>query len=288
VLVDPAGIVLTSNHVVEGAESVIVAMADGRTFTTRNIRGDRKTDLAILIVDPQQTGALPFLPLGDSDAMEIGDRVLAVGAPFGLSGSVTHGIISGKGRSLKLNAHEDFLQTDAAINPGNSGGPLISLDAKVIGINAAIKSKNGGFQGVGLAVASNLCKAVVQALRADGVFRRGYLGLYARDLTPQLAAQLGVGKISGVLVSEVYNNTPASKAGLQAGDILTTLGGKAVPDVQTLLSTVEKLPLQKALSINIVRDAKAMTLKLTIEEQPENYGAQRGPGLDPGKEDRQP
>ena len=181
-----------------------VTLADGSELSGRAIRGDKKTDLAIIVLDAK-AGPYPFLELGDSDAMEIGDRVLAVGSPFGLSGSVTQGIVSGKGRNgLNLNAFEDFLQPDRRHRPGNSGGPLIALDGKVVGINAAIKSKNGGFQGVGLAVASNLCKTVVKGLIADGVVRRGYLGLQARDLTPALAAQL---KQHGVVVSEVYDKT---------------------------------------------------------------------------------
>src|SRR5262249_33285376 len=141
--------------------------------------------------------ALPFLELGDSDAMEIGDHVLAVGAPFGLTGSVTHGIVSGKGRDLNLNLYEDFLQTDAAINPGNPGGPLVNLDGKVIGISSAIKSRSGGFQGVGLTVASNLARGIVEALRKDGVVRRAYLGLQSRELEPEIAARLGVPKDAG-------------------------------------------------------------------------------------------
>jgi serine protease Do len=273
VLVDGRGVVLTSFHVVEGADAVIITLADGRTFTSTTVRGDKKTDLAIVILDPKVTGQLPHLELGDSDAMEIGDRVLAVGAPFGLAGSVTHGIISGKGRNgLNLNAYEDFLQTDAAINPGNSGGPLISLDGKVIGINAAIKSKSGGFQGVGLAVASNLCKTVVQALTTDGVVKRGYLGLHVRELSKELAAKL---KQPGVVIGEVFDKSPAAKAGLKVGDVITTFAGKAVPDTKTLQTIVLSLPLKKAVPMTIVRDGKAMTVNVTIEEQPEDYGVPR-------------
>jgi serine protease Do len=279
VLIDAHGVVLTSFHVVENAEAVLVTMLDGRKFVSQDIRGDRKTDLAIVVLDTKGSGALPFLALGDSEAMEIGDRVLAVGAPFGLAGSVTHGIISGKGRSgMNLNLYEDFLQTDAAINPGNSGGPLIGLDGKVIGISAAIKSKTGGFQGVGLAVASNLAKTIVHALLTDGVVRRGYLGLQARELSPELAAKLGLGKQPGVVVGEVYDNTPASKAGLQSGDVITSLGGKAVSDSKMLETVVLSLPLNKAAGITILRGGKAMTLKVTIEEQPENFGVPRPPG----------
>jgi serine protease Do len=278
VLIDAHGVVLTSYHVVENAEAVLVTLLDGRKFVSQNIRGDRKTDLAIVILDSKVTGPLPFLELGDSEAMEIGDRVLAVGAPFGLAGSVTHGIISGKGRSgLNLNLYEDFLQTDAAINPGNSGGPLINLEGKVIGINAAIKSKTGGFQGVGLAVASNLAKAIVQALTTDGVVHRGYLGLQVRELSPELAARLGLGKQAGVVVSEVFDNTPASKAGLKIGDVITSLGGKAVSDTKMLESIVLSLPVSKATGATIIRAGKSMTLKVTIEEQPDDYGVPRQP-----------
>src|SRR2546421_16231 len=173
---------LTSyHHVVDGADQVEVQLKDGRKFQSKEIHGDRKTDLAIVRIDPKTP--LPFLELGDSDAMEIGDRVLAVGAPFGLTGTVTSGIISAKGRNgLNMNMYEDFVQTDAAINPGNSGGPLVNLEGKVVGINSAIKSRSGGFQGIGLAVSSNLAKNAIQALRTDGFVKRGYLGAHIREL----------------------------------------------------------------------------------------------------------
>ena len=162
-IVDPKGIVLTNFHVVNGADSVVVQLHDGRKFTSKDIHGDRRTDLAVVKLDTKGA-SLPFLAFGDSDAMEIGDRVLAVGAPFGLTGTVTQGIISAKGRNgLNMNMYEDFLQTDAAINPGNSGGPLVNLEGQVVGINSAIKSRSGGFQGVGLAIASNLAKNVDQS-----------------------------------------------------------------------------------------------------------------------------
>jgi serine protease Do len=278
VLVDPRGVILTSFHVVEGAEAVLVTFHDGRQMTARDIRGDKKTDLAIVVLDGKGMGPLPYLALGDSEAMEIGDRVLAVGAPFGLAGSVTHGIISGKGRNgLKLNKYEDFLQTDAAINPGNSGGPLINLEGKVVGINAAIKSKSGGFQGVGLAVASNLAKTVVNALLTDGVVKRGYLGCYVRELSPEVAATLGLGKQGGVIVAEVYENTPAAKAGLKPGDIILTIAGRPVPNTKTLENIVLNLPLNQATTMTMVRDGKTLTLKVTILELPDDFGVQTGP-----------
>ena len=186
-LVDPKGVILTNYHVVDGADEVEVAAARTAASSPRkDIKTDPKTDLAIVRIDAKEP--LPYLELGDSDAMEIGDRVLAVGAPFGLTGTVTHGIISAKGRSLHMNMYEDFLQTDAAINPGNSGGPLVNLEGKVIGINSAIKSRSGGFQGVGLAIASNLAKNVMEQLLKDGVVHRGYLGVQIKDVDdPELA-----------------------------------------------------------------------------------------------------
>ncbi len=210
VLVDAKGVILTNFHVVEGASQVVVHLSDGRKFTSKDVKSDPKTDLAIVRIEAP--AALPFLELGDSDAMDIGDRVLAVGAPFGLTGTVTHGIISAKGRSLQLNMYEDFLQTDAAINPGNSGGPLVSLDGKVIGINAAIKSRSGGFQGVGLAIASNMVKSIMPQLLKDGVVRRGYLGVQIKEiLEPEVASRLGLKEGEhGVLVTRVFDDTPGA------------------------------------------------------------------------------
>jgi serine protease Do len=278
VIVDPKGVVLTSFHVVEGSQTVEVTLADGRKLVSRDIRGDRKTDVAVIVLDARTGGPFPHLPLGDSDAMEIGDRVLAVGAPFGLSGSVTHGIISGKGRSgLNLNTYEDFLQTDAAINPGNSGGPLIALDGTVVGINAAIKSKSGGFQGVGLAVASNICKTAVQGLMKDGVVRRGYLGLQVREMTPPEVAKA---KQAGVLVVEIYSNTPAARAGLKSGDIITAVGGRPVQDTNTLQNIIIGSPLNKAVQMRLLRNGKSLTVPVTIEELPEAFNFPPPPTLE--------
>jgi serine protease Do len=270
--IDPSGVVVTNYHVVEGAETAIVHLLDGRKFSSKNIRVDRRTDLAVILLDVKN-GQFPFLAFGDSDAMEIGDRVLAVGAPFGLAGSVTQGIISAKGRNgLHMNMYEDFLQTDAAINPGNSGGPLVNLEGKVVGINAAIKSKNGGFQGVGLAVASNLAKNVVESLRTTGTVQRGYLGVQVRELDPQVAARLGVPKDTGVVIAQVFDSTPGSKGGLQAGDILTSVAGTAIKDGKMLQSVVARLPVNKVAVATVHRDGKTLDLNITVEEQPATYG----------------
>jgi serine protease Do len=270
-LVDPKGVILTNYHVVAGADEVQVQLKDGRKFRSKDIHGDRKTDLAIVRIHSQSP--LPFLDLGDSDAMEIGDRVLAVGAPFGLTGSVTAGIVSAKGRNgLNVNMYEDFIQTDAAINPGNSGGPLVNLDGKVIGISSAIKSRTGGFQGVGLAIASNLAKNIMHALERDGLVHRGYLGVQMGDLSPDVAAQLHLKEGEGVVVRRVFEGSPAGKAGLQEGDIVTSLANKPIKDGKQLQQVVATLPLHKPVELQVVRDGQTKDMHVTIEEQPEEFG----------------
>lgn len=276
-IVDGAGVILTNFHVVDGADQVEIQLKDGRKFQSKSIKGDRKTDIAIVRIEPGT--ALPALELGDSDAMEIGDRVLAVGAPFGLTGSVTSGIVSAKGRNgLRMNLYEDFLQTDAAINPGNSGGPLVNLEGRVIGINSAIKSHSGGFQGVGLAIASNMAKTIMDQLLKDGVVRRGYLGIQIEDLSdPKVAARLGVKENSGVVVGQVFDNAPAGKGGVQAGDIVTHLGDKPITGGKELQRIVASLPINKPVGVTVVRDGKTQVLQVTIEEQPAEFGTVRVP-----------
>jgi serine protease Do len=271
VLVDAKGIVLTNNHVVANADQVEVTLRDGRKFVSRDFKTDPKTDLAIVRLDAK--GPLPYLELGDSDAMEVGDRVLAVGAPFGLTGTVTSGIISAKGRNIHVNMYEDFLQTDAAINPGNSGGPLINLEGKVVGINSAIKSRSGGFQGIGLAVASNLARNIMNQLLKDGVVHRGYLGVRIKGVdSPELAQRLGLGDQHGVVVTSVLEDAPAARGGLKDGDVIVSLGGKPVQDERELQTAVVGLPLNKPVDVVVVRDGQKKTLQVRIEEQPRDYG----------------
>jgi serine protease Do len=285
VIVDPKGVIVTNNHVVAGATEVEVSLSDGRKFLSRAIFTDPKTDLAVVKVETK--GSLPYVSFGDSDAMEIGDRVLAVGAPFGLSGTVTQGIISGKSRHIGLNMYEDFLQTDAAINPGNSGGPLVSLDGKVIGINAAIKSENGGFMGVGLAIPSKVAKDVVEQLASKGAVRRGYLGVKVGELTPEVAKQLKLNTEHGVVVGEVYADSPAKKAGLQEGDVVLRIDGKEVTDPKVLQQTVTFAPIGKVLAFDIVREGQPQTVKVTIEQQPDTYGLEeRAPRVSPRRQPR--
>jgi serine protease Do len=276
-IVDPKGVILTNYHVVGGADQVEIQLMDGSKYVSKDIHGDRKTDLAIVRIDTKGK-TLPYLELGDSEAMQIGDRVLAVGAPFGLRGTVTAGIVSGKGRNgLNMNMYEDFLQTDAAINPGNSGGPLVNLEGKVIGINAAIKTRTGGFQGVGLAVASNLAKNVMHSLQKDGKVCRGYLGVQIKDLTPEVAERLGVPNKQGVVVREVFEGSPAAKAGLKAGDVITDINHKPVKEGRVLQTIVAGLPLKQSVPVAVIRDGQPKTLQVNVDEQPDEFGTASRP-----------
>jgi serine protease Do len=272
VIVQSDGVILTTYHVVAGYATVTVHMLDGSKYVTSDIRTDKKTDLAIVKIDAKGK-KLPYLEFGDSDQMEAGDRVLALGAPFGLRGSVTQGIISARGRNgLNMNVYEDFLQTDAAINAGSSGGPLVNLEGRVIGINAAIKSRSGGFSGVGLAVSSNLARGVKDALLKQGKVKRGYLGAQVLDLEPDLAKKLGLTKAHGAVVSVVFKNTPAAKAGLQPGDVILKVVDKTVFDGRHMQELIMNLPLDKAATLEILRDGKQESVTVTIVEQPESFG----------------
>lgn len=278
VIIDKTGIIVTNHHVIDGAAQVKVILQDGKSYTSRNMASDPKTDVAIIKLNPHQVQqTLPSMSFGNSGEMEIGDRVLAIGAPFGLQGTVTQGIISAKGRTnINLNIYEDYLQTDAAINPGNSGGPLVNLDGKVIGINTAIQSRTGSFDGVGLAIPSEMAKEVVDQLTKTGKVRRGYLGVTLMPLENQIVAELlGVSDGKGVGVGGISANTPASKAGLQEGDVILTIGGEKVSDLNGLKRIVAAAPLGKPVTVNCLRDGKLITLPVTIEEQPQNYGLVR-------------
>ncbi|HWG46890.1 MAG TPA: Do family serine endopeptidase [Gemmataceae bacterium] len=269
-LIDPNGVIVTNHHVVNGADEVLVTLSDGRKFVSKDIKSDAKTDLAIVRIESKE--ALPYLPFGDSSAMEIGDRVLAVGAPFGLTGTVTSGIVSAKGRNIHMNMYEDFLQTDAAINPGNSGGPLVNLRGEVIGVNSAIKSRSGGFQGIGLAIASNMAKNVTGQLLKDGTVHRGYLGVQIKDLDKDVAARLGLDKQKGVLVAKVFDGSPAGKAGVKDGDVITSVAGKPVQNGHDLQSVVAGLPLNKPVAVTVWRDGERKELQVTVAEQPSEFG----------------
>ncbi len=215
--------------------------------------------------------------LGNSDEVQVGDWVLALGQPFGLEGTVTAGIVSAKGRGLGIAFRENFIQTDAAINPGNSGGPLVNLDGEVVGINTAISTRTGAYEGVGFAIPSNLARFVATQLAERGFVRRGYLGVAIQPIEAALAEQLGVKPNEGVLVAEVYPNTPASEAGIKSGDVILSFAGKKVSSPNELQSYVEESEIDKAHDVEILRDGKRMTIKVTVREQPSEYGMDRVP-----------
>jgi serine protease Do len=254
VIVDPSGIILTNNHVIAGGGKVLVRLPDGRQFKATNIKADPSSDIALVRIEG--AGKLPFAKLGNSDEVEVGDWVLALGEPFGLEGTVTAGIVSAKGRGLEAAGRGDFIQTDAAINPGNSGGPLVDLDGNVIGINTAISSNTGGYQGVGFAVPINLAKWVGGELEKNGVVRRAYLGVIIQPVTQTLAEQFNVKAREGVLVTDVQSESPAAKAGIKSGDIILGMADKTVSTPRELQSLVERSPIGGKLTLNVLRDGK--------------------------------
>ncbi len=266
VIVDPAGVILTNNHVVEGGGKIMVRLQDGREFKAVDIKTDPSTDLAVLRIDG--AGSLPAAKLGDSDSTQVGDWVLALGQPFGLQGTVTAGIISAKGRGLGISNREDFIQTDAAINPGNSGGPLVNLEGKVIGINTAITTNSGTYQGVGFAIPIDLAKWVGKQLVETGSVRRAYLGVIIQPVTQPLADQFHVKVRQGVVVTEVRPDSPAAKAGLKTGDIVIRFAGKEVSGPRDLQSQVEQTKIGNTAPLMILRDGKQITLNVTTAELP--------------------
>ena len=265
-IVDPSGVVVTNNHVVRDTNVVEVTLHDGRKFTSKDIRRDPKADIAVIRLESKEP--LPSVEFGDSDAMAVGDRVLAVGAPFGLTGSVTQGIVSGKSRNLNLNPFEDFLQTDAAVNPGNSGGPLVNMEGKVIGLTAAIKTRSGGFQGVGLAVSSKLAKSVAQDLVKNGFVRRAYLGVNVVDLDDATATRLLAKPNAGVLVSEVSPKSPGEKANIGVNDIIVKVNGVAVTSAGEMRKLVQTLPIGQTVDLVVMRKGKLFLTRIAVEEQP--------------------
>jgi serine protease Do len=275
VIVDPSGIILTNNHVVAGGGDITVRLSDGREFKANGIKTDPKSDLAIVRIDAG--GSLPAARLGHSSDVEVGDWVLALGQPFGLEGTVTAGIVSAKGRGLGITDREDFIQTDAAINPGNSGGPLVNLDGEVIGINTAISTNSGGYQGVGFAIPIDLAKWVGGQLEKGGAVHRAYLGVMIQPVTQEVAEQFKVKVHNGVMVREVRDNTPAAKAGVQPGDVILRFAGQAVNDPRELQSIVEKSPIGSSQPMVLLRDGKQITLNVTCRELPAEATATASP-----------
>ena len=284
VIVDAAGIVLTNNHVVEGADEVTVELPDGREFKAAEIKTDPESDLAVVRLANAKD--LPVAKLGDSDKLEIGDWVIAIGNPFELETTVSAGIISGKGRELGSIRRAKFLQTDAAINPGNSGGPLVNLAGEVVGINTAIASNSGGYQGVGFAIPINLAKWVSGQLIAKGAVERGYLGVSISPIDGDMAAKLGVKDKKGALVTEVMPGTPAAEAGVQELDVIVGFDGAAVDGPRSLQEVVERSGIGQKHKVAVLRDGKPVELSVSVKPLPDKVarggggGLKKGPGVE--------
>jgi serine protease Do len=274
VIIDGSGVILTNNHVVEEADQVVVELADGREFVASDVRTDPDTDIAIVRISDVKD--LPAARLGDSDAMQIGDWVLAVGNPFELEASVSAGIISAKGRSIGSAQRASFLQTDAAINPGNSGGPLVNLRGEVIGINTAIASSSGGYQGIGFAIPVNLAKWVVDQLVDKGEVSRAWLGIGISEVNQEYAELLEIDpRTKGVVVSQVGENTPAERAGLKPDDVITHFAGRAIDSPSELQRAVERTPLNSNQTVKVLRDGREMELTVKTEPLPNELAGNR-------------
>lgn len=268
-IISKDGYILTNNHVVGDADKISVKLKDGREFTAKRVGSDPGSEVALIKIDADN---LPFLEPGDSDKMDIGEWVIAIGNPFGLAETVTAGIISAKGRSsLGLAEYEDFIQTDAAINPGNSGGPLLDIDGKVIGINTAIFSQAGGYTGIGFAIPINMAMAVKEKmLKNKGVVVRGFLGIQMQELTRDLAEAFGIKDANGILVAAVIPGSEAEKAGLKQGDIVTAIDGAPVLSASGFRNRISLTPPDTELTLKIIRDKKEMVVKTKVgHEQPE-------------------
>lgn len=266
VIVTKDGYILTNNHVVDGADEVKVSLQDGREFTAKVIGRDPKSDVAVIKINAKD---LPAVPMADSDKVEVGDVVLAIGNPFGIGQTVTTGIVSATGRGGNLGLdYEDFIQTDAAINPGNSGGALVDADGRLIGINTAILSRSGGNQGIGFAIPSNLARSVMGSLVEYGHVTRGYLGVMIQDVTPDLAKEFELKSNRGALVGDVSPNSPAERAGLRNGDVILEFNGKPVTDSRHLKLAVASTQPGESVPVKILRNGSDKTLEVRVKELP--------------------
>ena len=268
VVIDQAGTILTNNHVVQGADQVIVRLPDGQEFEATNIRTDPMSDLAIVTIKADEK--IYPAKLGDSDDLAIGDWVLAIGSPFELEATVSAGIISGRGRGIEQIRRGKLIQTDAAINPGNSGGPLLNLDGQVIGINTAIATSNFGYQGVGFAIPINRAKWVAAELAEFGKVRRAYLGIRIDELTAAAAKKLGLRARAGALVNDVIHDSPSDRAGMARNDVIFEFAGQRIRGPRDLQDVVEQKKIGSTQPVKIHRDGKVVTLEVKMELYPDD------------------
>ncbi|MGQ3685621.1 MAG: DegQ family serine endoprotease [Candidatus Loosdrechtia sp.] len=280
------GYIITNNHVVEGADELKITLGDRREFDGKVVGTDPQTDIAIIKIEGKD---LPFAKLGDSDTIRVGQWAIAIGNPFGLTQTVSIGIISATGRTnIGVAQYEDMIQTDAAINPGNSGGPLVNIRGEVVGINTAIFTRSGGYQGIGFAIPVNMVKIIKRDLIDKGKVTRGWLGVVIQDIDPSLAKSFGVTVTEGVLVSDVQVNSPAKEAGFERGDIVIEYDGRAMRDVNHLRNVVAQTTVGKKVMVKVLRNGKEKELTVKIGEQPaELFAAGPGGVPLPGKEQRE-
>lgn len=263
-IIDADGSILTNNHVVENAQKIVVKLADDQEYEAKVIGRDPKTDIAIIRINAKTN--LTAASLGDSDRLEVGEWVVAIGNPFGLDSTVTSGIVSAKGRHIGQGPYDNFIQTDASINPGNSGGPLINLKGEVIGINTAIFSRSGTNIGIGFAIPINLVKELLPQLRGKGKVTRGYLGVLIQKVTPDIADSLGMDKGYGALVANVSKDGPAEKAGVKVGDVIVEFDGREIKDSGDLPIIVARTPVDKKVRMKVLRDKKEVLLTVSVGE----------------------
>ena len=274
-IIDPAGFIVTNNHVIDNSDQITITLYDGTSLPAKIVGRDIKTDLALLKVVPKKP--LPATHFGDSDKIRIGDWVMAIGDPFGLGSTVTAGIVSARNRDINAGPYDDFIQTDAPINRGNSGGPLFDMDGNVMGINSAIFSPSGGSVGIGFAIPANLAKDVVAQLKQFGVARRGWIGVRIQQVTDEIAQGMGLPNAQGALVADVTRDGPAQKAGLQNGDVVVGFDNKPITDSKLLPRVVAATPIGKTVNIDVLRKGKKQSYRIVIAKLDE------GPADKPGK-----
>ena len=265
VIVSERGYILTNHHVVEAADQIEVALADTRRVKASVVGTDPETDIAVLKIDLRN---LPVITFAQSDQARVGDLVLAIGNPFGVGQTVTFGIISALGRHVGISTFEDSIQTDAAINPGNSGGALVDISGSLLGINNAIYSPSGGSQGIGFAIPSRLARQVMEQIIENGMVTRGYIGISMQSMTPEIAESLNLPKVSGVLVTSVMDGSPADKAGLKPGDVLTGIGNKPVNDDASILNLISALKPGTIATLKVMREKSEIALKVNVGTRP--------------------
>jgi len=266
VIVDPKGYILTANHVIQGADEIKVTLSDRREFKGKIVGNDAMTDIGVIKIEADD---LPTIKLGDSDRLRVGETVLAIGSPYGLNQTITMGIVSAVGRAnVGIADYEDFIQTDAAINPGNSGGAMVNVRGELVGINSAIFSTSGGYQGIGFAIPANMAKSVMDSLISKGKVTRGWFGVTIQSLTPELARQFNIKDEKGVLVGDVVEGSPAEKAGLQRGDVIVEVEGKKIEEPSQLRNMVAGFEPGKEVTVKIIRENKTEIKKVAISELP--------------------